>query len=184
MIEASLRPATLDVPPGTGRAPAADDTHSSAAVIGALTHLLDDTRTATRLAGGLLTAAAVGVAVTATAWPLRAGATVCCLILLVAVLLTWVRAAVLLALAGRPVTGTLAELRRHTGAPVQPAAPWVLGGTGQVTEFHLGRRHAQSLIAAASLRQARTQLALRWAMLAAGGFCVWTAVVFALSSFG
>jgi hypothetical protein len=184
MIEAPLRPAALDVAPGTDRAAAADDTHSSAAVIGALTHLLDDTRTGTQLAGGLLAAAAVGIAVTGTAWPLRPGATVCCLLLLVAVLLSWVRAAVLLALAGRPVTGTVAELRRRTGAPVQPAAPWVRDGTGQVTEFHLGRRQAQSLIAAASLRQARTQLALRWAMLAAGGFCVWTAVVFALSSFG
>jgi hypothetical protein len=184
MLDAPLRSAAPDVAPGPHRGAAAGDTHSSAAVIGALTRLLDDTRTGTRLAGALLAAAAVGVAVTGMLWPLRAGAAVCCLALLAAVLLTWVRAGILLALAGQPVTGALAELRRHTGAPVQPAAPWVRGGVGQVTEFDRGRRHAQSLIAAASLRQARTQLALRWAVLAAGGFCVWTAVVIALSSFG
>lgn len=186
MIAAPLhhRPAALDAAPPMDHGPVPDGAASSVAAIGTMTHLLDGTRTAARLAGALLTAAAVGVAVTATAWPvsLRAGATAYCLVLLAAVLLTWVRAGVLLALAEWPVTSALAELRRHTGAPVQPAAPWVPGGMGQATVFDLDRRHAQSLIAAASLRQARTQLALRWAVLAAGGFCVWAAVVFALAS--
>ena len=186
MIEAPLhpRPAALDVAAHPDRGATASGTASSATAIGALTHLLEDTRTGTWLAGALLTATAMCLAVTGTLWPLplRAGATVCCLVLLAAVLLTWVRAGVLLALAGQPVTSALAELRRHTGAPLQPAAPWVPGGMSRATAFDLSRWHAQSLIAAASLRQARTQLALRWAMLAAGACCVWTAVVFALSS--
>lgn len=168
--------------PRTDRGPAADHTASS----DVMTRLLEDTRNGTRLAGALLTATAIGVAVTGTAWPprLQAGATVCGLVLLAPVLLTWIRAVVLLALAERPVTSSLAELRRHAGAPVQPAAPWIPGGIGRATAFNLDRRHAQALIAAASLRQARTQHALRWAMLAAGGCCVWTAVVLALSSLG
>ena len=157
---------------------------SSVAAVGTMTHLLAATRAGTQLAGALLTAVAVGVAVTAMAWPfpLRSGGSVGALALLGGVLLTWIRAGVLLALAERPVTSALAELRRHAGAPVQPAAPWVADGIARLTIFDLDRRQAQSLIAAASLRQARTQLALHWAMLAAGGFCVWTAVVFALSS--
>jgi hypothetical protein len=187
MIEAPFhpRPAARHGTPGPHRAATADDMSRSAA-LGALTQLLNDTRTGTGLAGALLTAAAPSVAVTGMAWSrsLQAGASVCCLVLLVPVLLTWVRAGVLLALAGRPVTGALAELRRHTGAPVQPGAPWVPGGMSQATAFDLGRWHTQSLVAAASLRQTRTQLALRWAMLAAGACCVWTAVVFALSSLG
>jgi hypothetical protein len=174
MIDAPLhsRPAARDPAPPVSPHPAAHGTASSVAAVGTMTHLLAATHTGTRLAGALLAATAVGVAVTAMAWPLplRGG-----------VLLTWIRAGVLLALAERPVTSALAELRRHTGAPVQPAAPWVADGIAKLTIFDLDRRQAQSLIAAASLRQARAQLALHWAMLAAGGFCVWTAVVFALS---
>ena len=98
------------------------------------------------------------------------------------VLLSWVRAAALLALADRPVADALSMLRWRTGAPVDLIVPWLPSGLDRVTGPDPGARHA--LIAAARLRHERAQLALHWAIIAATAVCVWTVLSIAWAAIG
>jgi hypothetical protein len=162
---------------------AAEDADSSLAAIGEMTSLLVDTRGCLWLSGGLLAAGALGLALAVATWPaphVTGYARLCCLGLL-PVMLSWVRAAILLVLAGRPVADVLSELRWRTGAPVDPSAPWVRWGTGGTARAQLGWDQARALISAAYLGRSRAQLAIGWAVVAVGGLCVWTAATLAIA---
>jgi len=129
--------------------------------------MLGDTKGSLLTSGGLLAASGLGLAAVA-AWPAaRWGGVEVALLgpLGLLVLLGWLRAAVLLALADRPVTDALSLLRWRTGAPADP-----------------GGRHA--LIAGARLRHERAQRALRWAVIAATAMCLWTVLVIAWAATG
>ena len=86
----------------------------------------------------------------------------------------WVTAATLLALAFSLVTDALGELRRRTGARVQISAPWASFVARGTAIAELAPEEIQEFIAMAALSYARAHLALRWAIMTAGCFCAWT----------
>jgi hypothetical protein len=146
--------------------------------------LLRDTKGGLLVSGGLLIAAALGFTAIAAGPAGRWAPTeLSCLGPLgLLALLVWLRAATLLALADRPVADTLGLLRRHTGAPLDLSVPWVPYGLDRLTVPD--PRLVQALIAAARERQARAQLALRWAVIAASGVCLWSVLVIAWTATG
>jgi hypothetical protein len=150
-------------------------------VIGVMAELLRDTRGNTLLGGIVLGAATIGIALEA-AFPGRAvrpdAAGAVNAALLCGLLSCWLRAAILLALAGRPVLNTLSELRWKTGAPLDPRARWLtLPPTHTCPEEWTWTR-AHLLLGAARLARYRTQLAGTWAFITAAYLLVWTAIVF------
>jgi hypothetical protein len=102
--------------------------------------------------------------------------------LLVLVMVSWLRTSLLVVLAERPVAGALGELRRVTGAPVDPSAPWLPLGVRPIPASDLGWDHVVPLIAATNLRHARARLAFSWAVITTTGFCVWMALSFAMAA--
>jgi hypothetical protein len=160
------------------------DRDSRPATVADLTVLLGDTKGCLLIAGGLLIAAALAVAAVA-AWPAArwGGIELGCLGPLgLLVLFCWLRAAVLLALADRPVTDALSLLRWRTGAPVDLIVPWVPSGLDRITGPDPGGVHV--LVAGARLRHDRTQRALHWAVIAAIAVCLWVVLVIAWAATG
>lgn len=141
--------------------------------------MLGDTKGQLLVAGGLLIAAGMAVA-TVAAWPATrwGGAELTCLGPLgLLVLICWLRAAVLLALADRPVTDALSLLRWRTGAPIDLIVPWVPSGLDRITRPDAGG--VQVLIAGARLHHERAERALHWAVIAAIAVCLWLVLVIA-----
>jgi hypothetical protein len=167
-------------PRATGHvADRAADRGSRPATVADLTAMLGDTKGCLLTSGGLLIAGALGFTAVA-AWPAsRWGGAELGLLgpLGLLVLLGWLRAAVLLALADRPVADALGLLRWRTGAPVDLMVPWVPSGLDRLTSPDPGALHA--LIAGARLRHERAHRALRWAVIATTAVCVWTVLVIA-----
>lgn len=147
-----------------------------------ITSITADTRWLTLVSGTLLTADLVGGGVMMTVLLGRANVSaLASLGLLVVVTLSWMRASALVVLAERPIAGALGELRRVTGAPVDPSAPWPRVGVQQMAPSELGWDHLLPLIAAATLRHARARLALSWAVITTTGLCVWMILSFAVT---
>jgi hypothetical protein len=150
-------------------------------VIGVMAGLLRDTRGNMLLSGIVLGAATIGIALE-TAFsgrPVRPDAAgVVNAALLCGLLLCWLRAVILLALAGRPALNTLSELRWRTGAPLDPRARWLTLPPADTSPEEWAWTRAHLLLAAARLARYRTQLADTWAFITATYFLVWTATVF------
>ena len=111
-------------------------------IIGELAGLLRDTRGGLLLGGSVLSAVTIGIALEVAFSPtvLRPGGPVAGLAsvaLLGGLILCWLRAGVLLLLAGRPVLDQLSDQRWRTGAPVDLRVRWRL--TLPPAESHRGR---------------------------------------------
>ncbi|SRR5216683_4656356 len=147
--------------------------------LGEMAALLGDTRPSVLIAGGVLAAVTVGAAVEVAALPVPLHASlgsVFYLGILAVVIMSLLRSLALLIVAGRPVVDALGELRRHTGAPVNPAVPWTPVQFEHDESSDLGWDQARALLSAANLRNARVHLALTWAGVTVGFFFAWTFV--------
>jgi len=159
---------------------ALEDQGPALAVISEMAGLLRDTRGNLLISAGVLGAITIGLALEAafSAVALRPGVTgVFNGVLLCGLLACWLRAALLLATAGRPVVNALSELRWRTGAPVDPRPRWLTlppAGTNP-EEWTWIRAHL--LLGAARLARYRLQRADTWTYVTAAGFLVWTSVI-------
>ncbi len=141
--------------------------------------LLGDTRPGMLVSGFTVAAVTVGVAVVAAVLPMRlnAGAsTLLSLALLFIVMASVIRTVVLMISAGRPLLDELGELRRGTGAPVDPTVPWTPMRMRTATSEAPDWDRVRALIAAVYFRNSRINLALTWATLAIISFLTWTFV--------
>lgn len=142
-----------------------------------------DTRHLTLISGGLLTADVTGAAIAEYAllghghmvtWVSAA--------LLVPAALAWVSAAARVVMAEQPVAGALSELRRETGAPIEPSAPWHSRGFRQLCDEEIEHRHVAPLIGASAIRHDRARTALSAAIIATGAFLLWAVLSISLTA--
>jgi hypothetical protein len=154
-----------------------------AAAVAQITSLLGNTRylilTSTALLAADIAASAV---ITAALLGRKEISALCPLVLLVLVLLSWLRTSVLVILAERPVASAFGELRRATGAPVNPSVPWRPLGVRPMPCADLGWDQAVLLIAAVTLRHTRARLALSWAVITTAGVCLWMVLSCAIAA--
>jgi hypothetical protein len=150
------------------------------AVIGEMAGLLRETRGHMLACAGLLGAIAIGIAAEtgASARALRPGLTdVINIGLMCLLFFCWLVAAILVAMAGRPVLNALSETRWVTGAPLDPRAPWLtVPSAGAHPEAWTWIR-AHLLVGAARMARYRIQLADTWTCVAAACFLVWAAIL-------
>jgi hypothetical protein len=148
--------------------------------IGEMAWLLRDTRGSVLLGGSVLSAITVGIGleVAFSARAVRPGlAGALNVALLGGLLLCWLTAVILMALAGRPVHDELSDMRWKTGAPLDPRAGWLsLPPTGADRhEWTWARAHL--LLGAARLARRRSQVADTWTYITAAYFLIWTIVI-------
>ena len=148
--------------------------------IGEMAWLLRDTRSSMFLGGGVLSAITIAIGLEAAfsghatrpgvLGAVNAG-------LLAGLLLCWLTAVIMLAVANRPVHNALSEMRWKTGAPIDPRARWLtLPPTGsEPREWTWARAHL--LLGAARLARRRTQVADTWTYITAAYFLLWTVVI-------
>jgi hypothetical protein len=150
------------------------------AVIGEMARLLRETRGHMLACAGLLGAIAIGIAAEtgASARSPRHGLTdIINIGLMCPLFCCWLVAAVLVAIAGRPVLNALSEIRWVTGAPLDPRAPWLtVPPHGAHPEAWTWIR-AHMLVGAARMARYRIQLADTWTCVAAACFLVWMAII-------
>ena len=151
-------------------------------VIAEMAGLLRNTRGGLFLGGSVLSAVTIGIALEVTFSPsvLRPSpAGVASVGLLGVLILCWLRAAVLLLLAGRPVLDQLNDQRWRTGAPVDLRVRWrlTLPSAADSAEAWNWTR-VNLLLGAARIRGERIHLADTWTFITAASFLVWTAAVF------
>jgi hypothetical protein len=177
-LEAIMTLATAVRPFRIGSSPEnIDDRSAAGETLREMVELLRDARPSMLVSGITVAAVTVGVAVEAIAVPinLHAGVgTVICLGLLAVLVLSVIRTAALMGLAGRPLMDQLGELRRQTGAPVDPTVPWTPVRILPLASPMAVWDRAQHVLAAAHFRNARIHLALGWATVAMIGFCAWS----------
>jgi hypothetical protein len=148
-------------------------------VLGEMAALLRDTRPGTLTSGAVLGAITIGLAVEAAALPgPRPGPAVAvCAGLFTIMALCWLRAVTLLVLSGLPLGRALAQHRVHTGAPLDPRAPWASIPPPGAAHGRWGWSRAHLLLGQARFRNERIQLALTWTLITTGSFLAWTAAV-------
>jgi hypothetical protein len=154
-----------------------------AAAAAKITSTMSDSRRLFLISGGLLTADVTGAAVAVSAF-LSHGHSVALWAagLLVPVILSWFIAALLMTLGEQAVAGSLGELRRVTGAPVDLSAPWRSLGVTPMADSDISWEHIVLLIGAATLHHARSRLALRWAIITTVGFLLWLVLSLAMAA--
>jgi hypothetical protein len=165
------------------QAPPVQELHddvAAPALIGEMAGLLRETRAHMLACAGLLGAIAIGIGAEtgAAAHAQRPGLTHLISIGLMCLLVScWLLAAVLVAMAGRPVLNALSEARWVTGAPLDPRAPWLtVPPPGAHPEAWTWTR-AHLLVGAARMARYRIQLADTWTCVAAACFLLWTAII-------
>lgn len=141
--------------------------------------LLRDTRGSMLLDGSVLSAITIGIAVEAAFSPsvLRpTAAGLACAALLAGLVMCWLRAGVLLLLAGRPVLDQLNDQRWRAGAPLDPRrARWL---TMAPSEENVGAwARVNLLLGAARIRRERIHLVDTWTFITAACFLAWTVTV-------
>ncbi|HEX2819792.1 MAG TPA: hypothetical protein VHO07_06470 [Streptosporangiaceae bacterium] len=149
-------------------------------VVAEMAGLLRDTRGSILLDGSVLSAVTIGIAVEAAFSPsvLRPGlAGLVCAGLLSALILCWLRAAVVLLLAGRPVLDQLNDQRWRAGAPVDPRVRWLTVLPAEVNADAWSWARVNLLLGAARIRRERVHLADTWTFITAGCFLAWTLAV-------
>jgi hypothetical protein len=149
-----------------------------------IAELLRDARPGALVSGVTVAVVTVGVAVEEVALPVRLHpgvGTVLCLGLVAVLALSLVRTAVLTISASRPLMDELGELRRQTGAPVDPTVPWTPVRTLHLASRTTARDRARAVLSAAHFRNTRIQLALTWATVAVICFCAWTLMLLVLA---
>jgi hypothetical protein len=142
--------------------------------------LLRDTRSSMVLGGSVLSAitVAIGLEAAFSGQAVRPGVAGAANVgLLSGLLLCWLTAVIMLALASRPVHNVLSEMRWKTGAPVDPRAGWLtLPPAGADPEEWTWAR-AHLLLGAARLARRRAQIADTWTYVAAAYFGIWIVVI-------
>lgn len=142
--------------------------------------LLRDGRTGMLVCGATIAAVTLGFAVEGPLLrnALHAGAaSVVCVVPLLALAVSMVRTAILMLAAAGPLVDELGELRRRTGAPVDPTAPWTSAG-GSAGPFPVsGWEHLRVVLAAAHFRSVRIHQAMTWAIISVACFFAWTVAV-------
>jgi hypothetical protein len=123
-------------------------------------------------------AAAVGAALLVRGQPLAMGS----LGLLLPVLVSWLVTAALVLFSEGPVTSAFAELRRATGAPVDPSAPWAPLGVEPLADSEVTWDYVVPLIAATRRQHARAFRALSAAVLTTAAFLLWTVLSLAVTA--
>jgi hypothetical protein len=149
-------------------------------VIGEMAWLLRDTRGSLLLGGSVLSAitVAIGLEAAFSGHVVRPGlAGTVTVGLLVGLLLCWLTAVFLLALASRPVHDALSEMRWKTGAPVDPRAGWLTLPPAGSDPEEWTWTSAHLLLGAARLARRRAQVADTWTYITAAYFLIWTAVI-------
>ena len=171
-----------------GRRPApteADGGHPSPTTAHRDMHeLLRDGRTGMLVCGTTIAAVSVGFALEGQQIrsALQAGpASGVCVVLLIALTVSMVRTIILMIAAGWPLVDELGELRRRTGAPVDPTAPWTSSGGSAGPFPESGWEHVRAVLAAAHLRSIRIHQALTWAGITVGCFFAWTVAVLVIA---
>ena len=143
--------------------------------------LLRDTRGSLHLGGSVLGAITIGIGVEVafSSSVLRPGlAGVACAGLLGGLILCWLRAAVLLLLAGRSVLDQLNDQRWRAGAPVDPRVRWLTLPAIEDNADAWNWTRVNLLLGAARIRRERIHLADTWTLVAAACFLAWTAALF------
>ena len=148
--------------------------------IGEMAWLLRDTRSSMFLGGGVLSAitVAIGLEAAFSVHAIRSGVLGAVNAgLLCGLLLCWLTAVIMLAVANRPVHNALSEMRWKTGAPIDPRARWLTmpPAGGDPREWTWARAHL--LLGAARLARRRTQVADTWTYITAAYFLLWTVVI-------
>ncbi len=148
-------------------------------VIAEMAWLLRDTRGNMILDGSVLSAITIGIAVEAAFSPSvlhPSAAGLACAGLLAGLILCWLRASVLLLLAGRPVLDQLNDQRWRAGAPLDPRrARWL---TMVPSEGNVGAwARVNLLLGAARIRRERIHLVDTWTFITAACFLAWTVTV-------
>ncbi|MGE5291431.1 MAG: hypothetical protein ACM3ML_30360 [Micromonosporaceae bacterium] len=144
-----------------------------------MTELLRAARPAMVVSGVAVAAVTVGVAVEEVVRPMSLHAGLGSAVyagLLAALAASVIRVVSLMISAGRPLMDELGELRRQTGAPVDPRAPWTPVRTLIPTSRAVREKRLQAVLSAARFRNARIHQALGWAAIAVICFFAWTLV--------
>lgn len=176
-------PAAWPETPGSGSARADEATSDLTAAITDVISVTSDTRRLIYLCAGLLAAVLVGAATVASALLGRGHVLALGLVaLLTPVILSWLVSAVLVLLAEGPVTSAFAELRRATGAPVDPSAPWSPLGVRPLADPEVTWGHVVPLIAAAARQHGRARLALSSVVITTAIFLLWMALSLAAAA--
>jgi hypothetical protein len=158
--------------PRTG-GPSTDDT------LRALIELLREARPAMVVSGVAVAAVIAGVAVEEVVLPasVHGGVGAVLYIGLLAALVGCVlRVVSLMFGANRRLIDELGELRRQTGAPVDPTVPWTPVRNVSILSPLLRRKRIEAVISAARFRNFRVHQALGWAALSVICFFAWTLV--------
>jgi len=176
-------PSTWPEPPGRGRALADAQAFDRTAAVADVIAVTGDTRRLTHISAGLLAAVLVGAASLGAALlvrgePLNLGS----LGLLMPVLMSWLVTAALVLFSAGPVTSAFAELRRATGASIDPSAPWVPLGVEPLADSEVTWNYIVPLIAATRRQHARARLALSVAVLTTGAFLLWMVLSLAMAA--
>ena len=141
--------------------------------------LLRDTRGSMLLDGSVLSAITIGIAVEAAFSPsvLRpTAAGLACAALLAGLVMCWLRAGVLLLLAGRPVLDQLNDQRWRAGAPLDPRrVRWLTIAPAEKNVDAWAR--VNLLLGAARIRRERIHLVDTWTFITAACFLAWTVTV-------
>jgi len=141
--------------------------------------LLRDTRGSMLLDGSVLSAITIGIAVEAAFSPsvLRPSAAGLAYgALLAGLIMCWLRAGVLLLLAGRPVLDQLNDQRWRAGAPLDPRrVRWLTSAPAEENADAWAR--VNLLLGAARIRRERIHLVDTWTFITAACFLAWTVTV-------
>lgn len=173
---------TWPVPPGQEHvlagAPAPDR-----AAVAEIIAITGDTRRLTHISGGLLGAVLAGAGTVAAALLVRGQLLDLGTVgLLFPVIVSWLVTAALVLSSEGPVTSAFAELRRATGAPVDPAAPWAPLGVRPLADSEVTWDYIVPLIAATRRRHERTRRALSAAVLTTSAFLAWMVIALMLAA--
>ena len=142
--------------------------------------LLRDTRGSMFLDGSVLSAITIGIAVEAafSHSVLRPDAVgLACAGLLAGLIMCWLRAAVLLLLAGRPVLDQLNDQRWRAGAPVDPRVRWLTVPPSEENVDAWNWARVNLLLGAARIRRERIHLVDTWTFITAACFLAWMTAV-------
>ena len=167
-------PSVWPEPPGKGHVFADAQPFDPAVAVSDVIEVTGDTRRLTYISAGLLAAvlmgaATVGAALLVGARPLAMES----LGLLLPVLVSWLVTAALVLYSEGPVTSAFGELRRATGAAVDPSAPWAPLGVRPLADTEVTWDRVVPLIAATRRQHARARLALSAAVLTTAAFLLW-----------
>jgi hypothetical protein len=144
-------------------------------LVGDMAELLNNTRPLMLADSTLLAGLTLGLVLEIAVLPAPPGAlAVLGGSMLACLLISWVVAAALLAMACRPILGIVNDQRWKAGAPLDPRARWLSLPQISATRDEWIWVRAHLLIGAARIRMSRVQASLTWTLITTGFFLGWT----------